>query len=333
MATCPSHQHTRLPAPQFPFSRNQRPGVCKGCGNQAGTNGDRYAHYCPCCREHLTTGCLGTGREPARCPNCGRNDSGTLEFLPEPDPIADLLSGRIEPSAEYLASQLARVAFGDQVAHYIAWSWQDRELHHGHLAISGQQIRLRLHRADESFEAASPLHRRPVPWPPLESRDQRRGPARRAHARSKQGGLALRPLRHGPQPLKSRFTFCIIEICLAGGWAERRHLFVKISERSNPVGYQAALVRAALRAGIDHTASDADLDQAATEAGLRPAALEQTREVVRSALESPVDFAEDCNQDVTFAVFNAAGEGRPLVVIGADGRSVVMEPHPVEESA
>ncbi|MEU0390045.1 hypothetical protein [Streptomyces chartreusis] len=156
MATCPSHQHTRPPAPQFPFTRNQQPGVCKGCGNQAGTKGDRYAHYCLCCGEHLTAGCLGTGREPARCPNCGRIDSGTLEFLPEPDPIADLLSGRIEPSVEYLAGQLARVAFGDQVAHYITWSWQDRELHHGHLAVSGQQIRLRLRRADEAFEAASP---------------------------------------------------------------------------------------------------------------------------------------------------------------------------------
>jgi hypothetical protein len=108
---------------------------------------------------------------------------------------------------------------------------------------------------------------------------------------------------------------------------------VKISERSNPVGYQTALVRAALRADIDHTASDADLDQAATEAGLRPAALERTREAVRDALESPVDFAEDCSQDVTFAVFNAADEGRPLVVIGADGRRFVMEPHPVPESA
>lgn len=108
---------------------------------------------------------------------------------------------------------------------------------------------------------------------------------------------------------------------------------MKISERSNPVGYQTALVRAALRAGIDHTASDTDLDQAATEAGLRPAALAQTREVVRGVLESPIDFAEDCSQDVTFAVFNAADEGRPLVVVGADGRQFVMEPHPVKESA
>ncbi|WP_331736805.1 hypothetical protein OG426_55410 (plasmid) [Streptomyces canus] len=108
---------------------------------------------------------------------------------------------------------------------------------------------------------------------------------------------------------------------------------MKISERSNPVGYQTALVRAALRAGIDHTASDVDLDQAATEAGLRPTALKETREAVRAALESPIDFIGDCSQDVTFAVFNAADEGRPLVVISADGRRVVMEPHPVNESS
>ncbi|MGX1025414.1 hypothetical protein RKD37_000147 [Streptomyces ambofaciens] len=108
---------------------------------------------------------------------------------------------------------------------------------------------------------------------------------------------------------------------------------MKISERSNPVGYQAALVRASLHAGIDHTASDDDLDDAATKAGLRPAALEQTREIVRGALESPVDFVDDCNQDVAFAVFNAAAEGRPLVVVGTDGSRVVMEPHAVEESA
>jgi hypothetical protein len=155
-------------------------------------------------REHLTTGCLGTGREPARCPNCGRIDSGTLEFLPEPDPIADLLSGRIEPSAEYLASQLARVAFGDQVAHYITWSWQDRKLHHGHLAISGQQIRLRLRRADEAFEAASPCtadRRRGRRWSPVTSAADllavhTHGPSRAASPCDRCGTA--------PQPLKSR---------------------------------------------------------------------------------------------------------------------------------
>ncbi|MFC7830945.1 hypothetical protein [Streptomyces sp. NPDC057375] len=54
---------------------------------------------------------------------------------------------------------------------------------------------------------------------------------------------------------------------------------------------------------------------------------------MRGVLQSPVDFVDDCNQDVAFAVFNAAAEGRPLVVVGADGRRVVMQPHAVEESA
>ncbi|MFF7764217.1 hypothetical protein [Streptomyces griseorubiginosus] len=108
---------------------------------------------------------------------------------------------------------------------------------------------------------------------------------------------------------------------------------MKVSERTNPVGYQTALVRAALRARIDHTASDADLDQAATEAGLRPAAFTRTREIVREALEAPVDFMEDFNQDIAEALVGAAEEGRPLVVIDAFGRRFVMEPHPVKEPA
>ncbi|MEU0947529.1 hypothetical protein ABZ379_33245 [Streptomyces canus] len=67
---------------------------------------------------------------------------------------------------------------------------------------------------------------------------------------------------------------------------------MKISERSNPVGYQAALVSAALRSGVAHDAPDADLDQAATTAGLRPPALTESREAVRYALECPVDFMD-----------------------------------------
>jgi hypothetical protein len=123
--------------------------------NQLGTDGDRRAHYCPCCGERLTNGCLGTRREPARCSNCGRIDAGTFAFLPEPDPIADLLSGTLEPSAEFTASQLARSAFGDQVAFHISWSWQDREMHHGQLTVRGHEIRMRLRRTDGVFEAAS----------------------------------------------------------------------------------------------------------------------------------------------------------------------------------
>ncbi|MFC7831084.1 hypothetical protein [Streptomyces sp. NPDC057375] len=62
---------------------------------------------------------------------------------------------------------------------------------------------------------------------------------------------------------------------------------MKISELSDPVGYQAALVRASLHASIDHTASDDDLDDAATEAGLRPAAFEGSSNL--SGVSSRVD--------------------------------------------
>ncbi len=41
---------------------------------------------------------LNRNHRPMRCPKCGRIDLRTLAFLPEPDPITDPLSGRIEPS-------------------------------------------------------------------------------------------------------------------------------------------------------------------------------------------------------------------------------------------
>ncbi|MBL1086766.1 hypothetical protein JK359_33205 [Streptomyces actinomycinicus] len=156
MTTCPTHQHAAPPRPQTPFRRDQQPGACKNCMNQLGTDGDRRAHYCPCCGERLTTGCLGTRREPARCLHCGRIDAGTLRFLPEEDLIADLLAGNLEPSAEFTANQLARAAFGDQVAFHIGWSWQDRDTHHGQLTVRGREIQMRLRRADQVFEAATP---------------------------------------------------------------------------------------------------------------------------------------------------------------------------------
>ncbi|MER6187748.1 hypothetical protein [Streptomyces sp. NPDC001652] len=107
---------------------------------------------------------------------------------------------------------------------------------------------------------------------------------------------------------------------------------MKISERSNPARYQAALVQAALRSGVGHDASDADLDQAATAAGLRAPALTGSREAVRYALECPVDFmGDDSNQDIAQALFDAAIERRPLVVLDQRGRPVVMLPQPVEE--
>lgn len=116
---------------------------------------------------------------------------------------------------------------------------------------------------------------------------------------------------------------------------------MKISERSNPVRYQAALVSAALRSGVAHDMPDADLDQAAIAAGLRPPALAELREAVRYALECPVDFMDVTDSpdavvggnDIGQAVFDAATERRPLVVFDGDGRPVVMVPQPVEESA
>ncbi|GGX58148.1 hypothetical protein [Streptomyces chartreusis] len=109
---------------------------------------------------------------------------------------------------------------------------------------------------------------------------------------------------------------------------------MKISERSSPARYRAALVGAALRSGVAHDALDGDFDQAATTAGLRPPALTESREAVRYALECPVDFmGDDSNQDIAQAVFDAACERRPLVVLDNGGRPVVMVPQPVEESA
>ena len=109
---------------------------------------------------------------------------------------------------------------------------------------------------------------------------------------------------------------------------------MEIREQNNPARYQAALASAALSSGIGHDASDADLDQAARTAGLRAPALASSREAVRSALQCPVDFmGNDSNQDIAQALFDAASERRPLVVIDGDGRPVVMVPQPVEESA
>jgi len=107
----------------------------------------------------------------------------------------------------------------------------------------------------------------------------------------------------------------------------------KISERAFPARYRAALVRAALRAGVTSGASDLELDRAAIEAGLRPPALAETREAARYALDNPVDFMDDSNQDIAQSLFDSASDGRPLVVRDARRRLVVMEPQPVEESA
>ena len=64
------------------------------------------------------------------------------------------------------------------------------------------------------------------------------------------------------------------------------------------------------------------------------AVVAKTREAVLFALECPVDFmGSDSSQDIAQAVFDAADEGNPLIVIASGGRRVVMVPQPVEESA
>src|SRR4051812_42080307 len=116
---------------------------------------------------------------------------------------------------------------------------------------------------------------------------------------------------------------------------------MQVSEGSNPAHYQAALVSAALSSGGGHDPSDADLDQAATTAGLRPPALAASREAVRAALQCPVDFMDVTDSpdavvggnDIGQAVFDAASELRPLVVLDHRGRPVVMVPQAVEGPA
>lgn len=115
----------------------------------------------------------------------------------------------------------------------------------------------------------------------------------------------------------------------------------RITERTQPAAYEAALVRGVLRTGAHHDIPDSDLDRIAREAGLRPPALPATRAAVRLALESPVDFfgsdpspeAVTGSQDIAQAVVDAANDGHPLVVITTDGRRIVMVPQPVEEPA
>ncbi|MFJ4931615.1 hypothetical protein [Streptomyces sp. NPDC088736] len=112
----------------------------------------------------------------------------------------------------------------------------------------------------------------------------------------------------------------------------------RISERTQPAAYQAALVHSVLNTGTHRDLTDSDLDQAALAAGLRPPSQPGTRDAVRTALACPVDFlcldsnpeALTDNQDIAQAVFDAADEGHPLVVIAADGRRIVMVPQQAE---
>ena len=153
MTACAQHRRCR-PVITTPFQPGPEPYTCKGCGNQVGTEAYRAAHHCPCCGEKVEESCLGTGRGAARCPHCGRIDSKTLAFLPELDPIADLLTGKLQLPADFTAVQRARQMFGDDVAHFLSWSWQDRTYHHGALVVHCRELKMRFHTTTGQFEAA-----------------------------------------------------------------------------------------------------------------------------------------------------------------------------------
>ncbi|MDI3408327.1 hypothetical protein [Streptomyces cavernicola] len=156
MNRCPAHDQTPPLPPVRPFRHDAPMGICKNCTVTIGTERDRRAHHCPCCGDRLTGGCLGTRRGAARCPNCGLVDTGSREFLPEPDPLTDLLTGVLDPPAAYAAAEAVRARFGPLVAHHTAWTWQEPGIHHGHLTVHGDEIRLRVRTDSGAIEAAAP---------------------------------------------------------------------------------------------------------------------------------------------------------------------------------
>lgn len=98
------------------------------------------------------------------------------------------------------------------------------------------------------------------------------------------------------------------------------------TQSGDPAAYRARLTAAAVHYNLDgRAAAGEQLDWVATGA-LLDKPTEDSREVVTTALECAVDFSETCAQDVAQEVFDAAADGRPLVVVTADGRKVVLAP-------
>ncbi|MGY1548320.1 hypothetical protein [Streptomyces sp. MN6] len=98
------------------------------------------------------------------------------------------------------------------------------------------------------------------------------------------------------------------------------------SERTNPAAYRARLTAAAVRYNLDaESVSGESLNWVAVGAELEKPT-EASREVVATALEGTVDFTETCSQDAAQELFDAAADGRPIVVVTADGRKVVLAP-------
>lgn len=97
-------------------------------------------------------------------------------------------------------------------------------------------------------------------------------------------------------------------------------------ESTDPGAYRVRLTAAAVHYKLDAEAASGEaLDWVAVGAELEKPT-DTSREVVASALECAVDFAETCDQDAAQTLFAAAAEGRPLVVVTADGKKVVLAP-------
>lgn len=173
MTTCPTHQDSAPPPPEVPHSAQADGRVCKGCLAPAGSPAERRSHHCPCCGEKYMSSC--TGRRQS-CLRCGTFDTGTGQWLPPVDPIADLLSCRDTPTPWLEAWRLASLRFGQDVAHYL--HQVTTEIDQGHLygRISFRGAALMIRFADRRFEAASPCPlqaecRRGRVWTPVRVRE------------------------------------------------------------------------------------------------------------------------------------------------------------------
>jgi phosphosulfolactate phosphohydrolase-like enzyme len=93
----------------------------------------------------------------------------------------------------------------------------------------------------------------------------------------------------------------------------------------------ARIVTAALAAGYDADLTDTEIDLMADAAGVRRPGGDDTREAVRAGLYPPFTDYDSSNQDITEAVLDAAGRGRPFRFTTHDGRNVLLVAFPVGE--
>ncbi|MFG3229399.1 hypothetical protein ACGF07_32080 [Kitasatospora sp. NPDC048194] len=152
MFRCTAHRDQPPPAPAASFRLNPQPYVCKGCAQQLGTEAEQETHYCPCCGERLQ-GCIRNGS--STCPTCGPI-SRSGEFVTPVDYLAELLAGRQPHTVEERAAALLQSYLGQQVGHYVRWTYRDGDQMHATLARGTHRIALRVDGDRGQVEAASP---------------------------------------------------------------------------------------------------------------------------------------------------------------------------------